>query len=866
MAGRGEDEFKKAMSAHGLLSIKKPDLSRCWKCGAPRFEDRRDPRDPKPHYAPQPSMVDYVVFIHDRAFWVEVKASVSKDDSVTFAWADAEGAGIRMGQRLWMNRQTAEGASCWLALLGMLSAFPAIITCPPHLIEKWGRELESVLPAVYVRELRDITRVRNDVLDFVNDYQAGRIPPKAVALVANSMMWRESTWEPCVRWKKVPIRTPLRDEHRHIIYDEVRDPKTGQVIDYRERRAITGWTQYAVCPTCGGEILVADNKKLVHPTKLGDMPARPIFCSCAVKGRRLKDGRKLVDRNGEREWGQRLCGAPLFKRVEKNARYSLGQYIYDHHRGFFKMLIADESHQYKAEDSARALAYYHLVRAVDRVVNMTGTMWGGLSTSILYLQFRTRHDIRSQFKFNDKKLWVSLYGVEETRQKDDGTLRDDEADARGNLKGTGGSAPEKPGVSPAIAGVLLANTIFFSNADLGYELPPYSEEVALVHMTDPQAVQYHKMNEDLLALAKASKRYLGLYFSTAIGRPNSGFRDDKVEARLRDTSTFGGKWKEKQVEKEFLMNLPRVIEAGPDGALMYTETIPQYLPKEEWLVGFVKSEFARHRKVLVYMRQTGTKDIQGRIYDVLQKANKRTSILRSGGETRKREALIHKKSSALDCLICNPRLVETGLDLVEFATVVYFEIEFSLYTLAQSIARIHRLGQHQPVRIVFAAYRETMEELALQLMGRKMSSSQLVYGDEATGALVNQDENDILSMLHKVMRSAEKVVDLQSIFAREARVVDGAQLIEPFVAAPEPEPDIIDLTFSPELEPVAPVAASALSLPVEKVVVAEPVPASHKEPAIIDWRAWASSHVPEKPGRNKNGGKKAAQSGQGTLF
>ncbi|MEA3396094.1 MAG: hypothetical protein U9R05_01360 [Chloroflexota bacterium] len=36
------------------------------------------------------------------------------------------------------------------------------------------------------------------------------------------------------------------------------------------------------------------------------------------------------------------------------------------------------------------------------------------------------------------------------------------------------------------------------------------------------------------------------------------------------------------------------------------------LPKEEWLVNFVKAERAAGRKVLVFVRQSGTRDIQSR--------------------------------------------------------------------------------------------------------------------------------------------------------------------------------------------------------------------------------------------------------------
>jgi len=62
----------------------------------------------------------------------------------------------------------------------------------------------------------------------------------------------------------------------------------------------------------------------------------------------------------------------------------------------------------------------------------------------------------------------------------------------------------------------------------------------------------------------------------------------------------------------------------------------------------------------------------------LQANGLRVSILSGNVDSRKREEWIAKRVNTIDVLICNPRLVETGLDLVQFSTVVFFEIEYSL--------------------------------------------------------------------------------------------------------------------------------------------------------------------------------------------
>jgi hypothetical protein len=101
------------------------------------------------------------------------------------------------------------------------------------------------------------------------------------------------------------------------------------------------------------------------------------------------------------------------------------------------------------------------------------------------------------------------------------------------------------------------------------------------------------------------------------------------------------------------------------------------LPKESWLSSFCKAEKARGRRTLVYVRQTGTRDIQDRLESVLKQSGVQAITLYSSVDPRRRERWI-EDHSYVDTLITNPRLVQTGLDLVSFQTVVFFEPEYSL--------------------------------------------------------------------------------------------------------------------------------------------------------------------------------------------
>ena len=51
-----------------------------------------------------------------------------------------------------------------------------------------------------------------------------------------------------------------------------------------------------------------------------------------------------------------------------------------------------------------------------------------------------------------------------------------------------------------------------------------------------------------------------------------------------------------------------------------------------------------------------------------------------------------KVKEGVDVMVCHPRLVQTGLDLVDFPTIVWFEKDYSVYTMRQASRRSWRIG------------------------------------------------------------------------------------------------------------------------------------------------------------------------------
>jgi hypothetical protein len=109
----------------------------------------------------------------------------------------------------------------------------------------------------------------------------------------------------------------------------------------------------------------------------------------------------------------------------------------------------------------------------------------------------------------------------------------------------------------------------------------------------------------------------------------------------------------------------------------------------------------------------------------------------------RREAWIRHNAPSMDVLIVNPVLVKTGLDLIMFSDLVFYETTTSLFTLWQAMLRVWRLGQDKDVNVTFLAYANTVEEAILKRVGDKMKAAKLLYGKEASGVLVEVEYDDI---------------------------------------------------------------------------------------------------------------------------
>ena len=151
----------------------------------------------------------------------------------------------------------------------------------------------------------------------------------------------------------------------------------------------------------------------------------------------------------------------------------------------------------------------------------------------------------------------------------------------------------------------------------------------------------------------------------------------------------------------------------------------------------------------------------------------RTEILTDKIKTTDREDWVQKKLAAgMQVLITNPSLVETGLDLNAFTTLVFYSMGYKLFTLRQASRRSWRINQKAPaVKVYMLYYEDTMQQKCLKLMASKLAVAGLIEGNfSEEGLAAMSDVQDMTSQMAKelMLGIRDNVEDIAAAFKKMA--------------------------------------------------------------------------------------------------
>jgi hypothetical protein len=250
-------------------------------------------------------------------------------------------------------------------------------------------------------------------------------------------------------------------------------------------------------------------------------------------------------------------------------------------------------------------------------------------------------------------------------------------------------------------------------------------------------------------LVKGSRKLLGTYLNSLLCYPDRPFHNEPI------------------------------IYPGTDRIIAQPTALTEdrIYGKESHLLNIVGQELAQGRRCFVYCVYTNTRDITSRLKDLLMRNGIRAEILRSQVKPELREDWLREKvDQDVQVIIGNPVLVQTGLDLLDFPTIIFYQTGYSIFTLRQASRRSWRIGQDKPVRIHYLHYRGTMQEQALALVGKKLSASLAIEGKLTDDGLASLSAGeDMTLMLARALIEGARIDGAESVWrSMNEKRVDGA--------------------------------------------------------------------------------------------
>lgn len=633
-----------------------------------------------------------------------------------------------------------------------------LIVAPPHLVEKWKRELYSIHANIVVERLDR----HEDVKAFME--QAERLGPgiAKIGLIKRDMTKLGSGHEAAVVWRNGAVALW----------------KQGEPVPhgYEPRQRIQR-ERLPKCPHCGCTIMQEKKGTL--------FPASESW---------LKSGRRSCSVCQSPLWQEaRDHGSkpkPGYKSLPRNPRYRLDEYLKRRYRDRVYLLIWDEVHEAQHGDTGNGEAFSRMAGMAKKVLAMTGTPFNGRASSIFNIEYALNPRVRRRYPWGgaprlSRKIrgsrehqsiaeahstqrgraesrWVADMGVREQAVEERPTYDK----ATGAYTGTTTYErpyEEAPGISPLLIAEVLDHAVFFSLGDLGKWLPKYEEIALPVELDLDIAAEYDRTKKRLKDYLierrwQGDTSFRGAYLQWSMGWLNAPFRPYEVVHNLKHPITG---------EK-----LPYTVASIPS----YGDD--RVYAKEQALIDLVKAELAENRPCVIYLRQTATRDIQPRVERLLHQLvpEARTFILKNTVDAERREAVIEREiANGVNVVLCNPELVKTGLDLIYFPTLIFYEIVFNLSTMMQSAGRAYRLNQtHQHCKVYYLFAESTMEQTAVQLMSRKQRAAKLLTGDIGLTGLdaLTESEGGFEQALLDAIGRDEALVDPAQLFKADAQMTE----------------------------------------------------------------------------------------------
>ena len=655
--------------------------------------------------------------------------------------------------------KTKIGATALGALQGMHAAQAGrgktfnLIMAPSHVTGKWVREINETLPNTLAMVVRSIT-------EFDRLYALYEAGDKNVYAVFSKEKARDG-------YMRAPAVVYNRRKRGYCCPD-CGEPVQMSVSEDGVKYTVNADQFYFMKEHRGNHVCEACGSPLWAPVNPGrEIPWAKIAGYGWVYRSRASQHRIKTKNEKVLAQLEEIAARPSGCWPVKGAcrRYPLSTYIKKKYRGRIDGFLCDELHEYN-NNSGQGDAMAELFGVSKQFVGMTATLINGYSSGIFHLLYRLVPGLmqKDSKPHESPKVFDAEYGVvENVYEQTDAAYSANRRSTRRKIK-----SRQLPGVSPLVySRFLLEYTAFLSLSDMGRDLPDYEEIPVPLSMPEKVHAAYKRaertLQEVLRSDRKAANQLLSAYLNLLTIYPDQPYDQPAIVH---------------PIDGYEILEPPNV--AGFD----------DILPKEEKVLEIVREKIAAGERVLVYTSWVRT-DSQQKLVRLLTREGYRTEILATAIPPNKREEWVEQRvRSGLQVLITNPKCVETGLDLNDFTTLIFYSMGYNLFTLRQASRRSWRINQTAPrVEVYLLYYAETMQAKAMKLMASKLAVAGIIEGTlSEEGLAAMSDVRDMTSQMAKELTLGIKdnVEDIAAAFKKMA-VINPDRHTRPAAELPAPE-------------------------------------------------------------------------------
>ena len=671
--------------------------------------------------------------------------------------------GLKKYQKAWLIAEMGSGkspmslGSAWQLLKNRVK--PKIfIMCPSHLTKKWKREVEWLIPnvnCVLVKTLNDMLKFKSDA-DKHDGFSVAVVSKEAAKLGFD-------VDRPCASRKRFRGTRYLNDASEMKPGDSNFMPRDDMSpyqlqVNGQPKFKVDSFYEAVQCPTCGNVLKDANDTPIRHDDYI--LKDNPDTCEC---------GTKL---------------STSCRGFRSNAH--MDRFIQRKMNGYFHLMIADEVHELASSDSIQGNTFGTIAASCKYTIAMTGSLIGGKAVDLHASLWRISPDLMIRRGFNLQNLkggklgplgrnantFSEVYGVMEQEIHRPIAGESNWRYRRGKTGRRKQFASDKrprPGISPDLFNhFLTGRAVFMSLSELGPALPTIERSLIPIEMSEALKQNYKDI-DDAITETMTNDRRLMKYLATRRIQVLDAYLDRPWGWEPITAPYF---------DEDGSMGGHVTVVQPPDMGELHVDN------KDRKLVEMCKEELNQGRRCCVYPVYTMKHDCREKVKTVLEQAGLKAVIMPDSIKPINREEWIMNNIDDIEVLIVHPRRVMTGLDLIQFPTLIWFQVGYSTHVLRQASARARRPIQTLPCKVIFIYYKDTIQQQALSLMGEKEAASQALEGKFDTRglkALMNGGESDdILLALSEGIKSVDPELTWKEVDKSE----------NPFVRTPEKVPAI----------------------------------------------------------------------------